>query len=184
MKLWQLRYGDLARVRCSKCGGTERCAQMVLGIGEDNELVEVRRDVECGCQERAAELLAEANAPPGRLETAALGDLDWEAVQPAKARSAIQLYAERLEDVVAGGVGLVLTGDVGTGKTHVAVGLVRLACGLGIGARFMTMGELLEGFKATYDRGSRRRSGPAGRAGRAAAVGTGRPGRESACIRW
>ena len=40
---------------------------------------------------------------------------------------------------------------VGTGKTHLAVGLCKLACGLGIEALFLTMSQLLNRLKATYN---------------------------------
>jgi DNA replication protein DnaC len=71
--------------------------------------------------------------------------------------------AQHLEAWLAEGMGLLLTGSVGSGKTHVALGLVKLACGLGIEARFLTMAQLLGAIKATYDReraASHRRRGP------------------------
>ena len=161
-KFWQLRHkeigsGALALARCGRCKGTGVCRQIVAQFDETGEVVEVERRLACDCQERALEMLGRAGLPEGRFGTAALGDLDWPAIQPAKTRVTLQLYIERLEEMLAQGMGLTLTGRVGTGKTHVAVGLVRLACGMGIEARFVSVPELLSQLRATY--GSERGSG-------------------------
>jgi len=68
------------------------------------------------------------------------------------ALAALQRYATRLDDAIAHGLGLLLTGDVGAGKTHLTIGLVRLACALGIEARFHTLPGLLARLRATYER--------------------------------
>lgn len=162
-KLWQLRHkeigsGALALARCGACGGTGMCRQIVAQFDEDLEIVEVERRLACDCRERALEMLGRADLPEGRFGTAALGDLDWEAIQPGKSRVSLRLYVEQFEEMLAQGMGLALTGRVGTGKTHVAVGLVRLACGMGVEGRFVSVPELLGRLRATYERGSERGS--------------------------
>jgi DNA replication protein DnaC len=159
--LWQLTYdelstGALALSRCPRCHGQGVCTQTVLRHSGD-DLVEVDQPLACDCRERALGFLAAAHLPGRRFETATLGSLDWSAIQPARTVAALQLYAERFEEMLDHGIGLAMTGSVGTGKTHVAVGLVRLACGLGIEARFYSLPDLLARVKATY--------GPRGEAG-------------------
>lgn len=161
-KFWQLRHkeigsGALALARCGRCKGTGVCRQIVAQFDGDGEVVEVERRLACDCRERALEMLGRAGLPPGRFGTAALGDLDWEAIQPAKAKISLQLYVERFEEMLGEGIGLTLTGNVGSGKTHVAVGLVRLACGMGVEAKFVSVPELLGQLRATY--GSKHGSG-------------------------
>jgi len=128
---------------------------------DDDDLREVEQEIGCDCRERPVELWQRANLPPGRFDGLTLADLDWPRLEPPEMAITIQDYADHLEDWLAEGMGLVLYGHVGTGKTHTAIGLVKLACGMGIEARFLTMGELLESLKATYDRerGSRHRRG-------------------------
>ena len=161
--LWQLRHkeigsGALALARCGECQGSGVCTRAVAQFDENLEVVEVERRLACDCRERALEFLGQAGLPPeGRFGTAALGDLDWEAIQPSKARVTLQLYVERFEEMLEQGIGLTLTGNVGSGKTHATVGLVRLACGMGIEARFVSVPELLSQLRATY--GSERGSG-------------------------
>jgi len=155
MKLWQFTHegiddGRLALARCPRCEGEGVTAQFVLNYQGD-DLAEIEHHVICGCRQAAVDFLARANLPAGRFRSAALGDLDWEAIQPPRARSTVQRYAERLDEMLIQGLGLTLTGAVGTGKTHVAVGLIRLACGLGVEARFYGTPELLTRIKATYN---------------------------------
>lgn len=126
-------------------------------------LQETERFLPCDCRQRPAELWPRANLPSGRFDGLTLGDLDWSYLEPPEVVVAVRDFAEHLEVWLAEGIGLTLTGNVGAGKTHVAVGLVKLACGLGIEARFLTMAELLAAIKATYDREravSHRRGGP------------------------
>jgi len=148
--------------RCGRCGGRGVYRQAVLAYDGD-DLQEVEQKTACGCRERSVELWQRANLPPGRFDGLTLADLDWTRLEPPEVATTIQDYADHLEAWLAEGMGLVLYGHVGTGKTHVAIGLIKLACGLGIEARFLTMGELLESIKATYDRerGLRHRRGGA-----------------------
>jgi len=154
-ELWQLTCnqldnGALALARCLHCGGSGVTTQLVA-VFEGDALTDVEQRVACDCRQRAIECLAKSNLPAGRFAQAALGSLDWRAIRPAKTATALQRYTEHLLEVLAQGLGLTLTGQVGTGKTHVAVGLVRLACGLGMPAGFYSLVDLLARLKATYD---------------------------------
>jgi DNA replication protein DnaC len=162
-KLWQwtetdLLAGSLTSARCARCGGRGVYRQAVLTY-DGGDLCEVEQELSCDCCQRPAELFRQANLPSGpstglrtgRFDGLTLADLDWKVIEPPGAATGVQDYAEHLEAWLAEGMGLTLTGRVGTGKTHVAVGLVKLACGLGIEARFLTMAELLGLLKSTYD---------------------------------
>jgi DNA replication protein DnaC len=147
----ELLAGSLTLARCPRCGGQGVYQQTVLAYGEE-DLQETEQALVCDCRQRPAELWRRANLPNGRFGGLTLADLDWARIEPSEVATAVRDFAEHLEVWLAEGMGLTLTGNVGTGKTHVAVGLVKLACGLGIEARFLTMTELLGAIKATYDR--------------------------------
>lgn len=156
---WQLTHeeiysGALALAACKRCGGSGVTSQMVLNF-EGDDLVEVDQRVACGCRDAAMACLAEACLPGGRFKAAALGSLNWKRIAPARTRASVQLYAQKLDEMLAQGVGLMMVGGVGTGKTHVAVGLVKLAAGMGVDARFAVVPDLLARIKATYGGGRR-----------------------------
>jgi DNA replication protein DnaC len=147
----ELLAGDLTLARCPRCQGQGVYAQAVLAC-DDGDLQAQEQMLACDCRQRPAELWRRANLPAGRFDGLTLADVDWTCVEPPEVATAVRDFAEHLETWLAEGMGLTLTGNVGTGKTHVAAGLVKLACGLGIEARFLTMAELLAAIKATYDR--------------------------------
>lgn len=147
----ELLAGSLTRARCTRCGGWGVYCQVVLAYDDSDDLRETEQECPCGCLERPAKLCRQANLPAGRFDGLTLADLDWNAIQPPSAATTIQDYADHLETWLAEGMGLVLSGNVGAGKTHVAVGLVKLACGLGIEAKFVNIADLLSRIKATYD---------------------------------
>ena len=154
----ELFAGDLTLARCPRCGGRGVYRQAVLAYDKD-DLQETEQLLSCDCRQRPAGLWPRANLPDGRFNGLTLADLDWACLNPPQVATAVRDFAEHLETWLAEGMGLTLTGNIGTGKTHVAVGLVKLACGLGIEARFLTMAELLGAIKATYDRAYGRERG-------------------------
>ncbi len=154
----ELFAGNLTLARCPRCGGRGAYRQAVLAYDKD-DLQETEQLLSCDCRQRPAELWPRANLPEGRFNGLTLADLDWACLNPPQVATAVRDFAEHLETWLAEGMGLTLTGNIGTGKTHVAVGLVKLACGLGIEARFLTMTELLGAIKATYDRAYDRERG-------------------------
>ncbi len=146
----ELLAGSLTSARCPRCGGRGVYRQAVLAY-DDGDVQETEQLLTCDCQQRPQELWRRANLPAGRFGGLTLANLDWTRLEPPEVASAVRDFAEHVEVWLAEGMGLMLTGNVGAGKTHVAVGLVKLACGLGIEARFLTMAELLGAIKATYD---------------------------------
>lgn len=147
----ELFAGSLTLAKCPRCSGQGVYRQAVLTCEEDS-LQEIEEMLSCDCHQRPAMLWRKANLPAGRFDRLTLADLEWDRLEPPEAATAVRDFAGHLEVWLAEGMGLMLTGNVGTGKTHLAVGLIKLACGLGIEARFLTMSELLEAIKATYDR--------------------------------
>lgn len=152
----QIAAGSLTSANCSICEGRGVCLLTRLEFGEGDEPVEVEQEAPCECLARPGELLERANLPPaGPLRQTMLAGLDWHVYPPDLAQK-VQRYADRLTDYVPNGIGLTLIGNVGTGKTHIALGLVALACGLGIEARFVSMAELLARLRASYDQDDQR----------------------------
>ena len=147
----ELLDGDLTLARCSRCSGRGVYQEQELDF-DGGDLRMIERSVPCDCRRLPARLLQEANLPAGRFDGLTLADLEWEYVEPSEAVTAVRNFAVHLKVWLAEGMGLTLMGSVGTGKTHIAVGLVKLACGLGIESRFLTMTELLGAIKATYGR--------------------------------
>jgi len=147
----ELFDGDLTLARCSRCNGRGVYQEQELDFEGDDPRVS-ERFVPCDCRQLPARLLQEANLPAGRFDGLTLADLEWEYIEPPESATAVRDFAAHLEVWLAEGMGLTLTGSVGTGKTHIAMGLVKLACCLGIETRFLTMAELLGAIKATYDR--------------------------------
>lgn len=66
---------------------------------------------------------------------------------------AVSEYVKNLGENVKNGQGLVLYGPAGTGKTHLAVAILRRATGLGYSALFQNAPELMYRFNATYTTG-------------------------------
>jgi DNA replication protein DnaC len=81
-----------------------------------------------------------------------LGDLDWERIEPAEARRMAQEYVANLDAYLDESIGLILSGGVGCGKTHLAVGIAKLASALGYTGLFVNVPawfqELREGYAA------------------------------------
>ena len=84
-----------------------------------------------------------------RYGEASLATFDWNRLPEPQARQ-LQAYAAGLAEHLAEGWGLVLSGGVGCGKTHLAVGLGVLALGLGYSAYATTLDELLRGLRSSY----------------------------------
>lgn len=64
---------------------------------------------------------------------------------------AIRHYAETIEDAYEDGQGLVCWGAPGNGKTHVAIGIGKVACALGYSVRFVVVADWLEGMRSAFD---------------------------------
>jgi DNA replication protein DnaC len=88
---------------------------------------------------------------PVRFRESDLVNLDWERYTDPRAIRGVYEYAERFEAFFDQGLGLWLYGPVGTGKTHLAVGIGKLACALGACSAFVNVPTWLEELRATFD---------------------------------
>ncbi len=134
---------------CAVCGGTG-WHMLPPAPGEA-----ISRAVRCGCVEvrRGAELLAAARIPPRYQHcTLANFDLPEGARELRLAHAQATAYARDYPGLIdRERSGLLLFGGVGSGKTHLAVGLLRELLERGIACRFCDYRELLKQIQATFD---------------------------------
>lgn len=110
--------------RCPKCHGEGVLKALCL----NGQVVDVRerwRAKPCDCGYAAHGRVAIAGFPR-YLDGKTVASFDWAEHQGK--RKAVVAYVESLGDNIQSGRGLMLTGGVGTGKTHIAVAVARLAC--------------------------------------------------------
>ncbi len=133
---------------CSRCGGLGVRMTPIPGGGSVIE--------SCACQleQRVARLLHRASIP-ARYEHCSFDS--YEASFPGADRSlaAAHLIARRFVDgypVTTGGRGLLLTGSIGVGKTHLAVGILHaLIVEKGVHGLFCDYRELLKEIQHSYN---------------------------------
>jgi len=134
---------------CPLCGGTGW--KTVAGGGESRE----RRVTRCDCrlQARSQVLLAAARIPK-RYEHCELSSYttDFPGAHPSLARA--HLVASRFVEEFdpRDGTGLLIIGNIGTGKTHLAVGITKeLVLNKGIPCLFYDYRELLKEIQNSYN---------------------------------
>jgi len=133
---------------CARCGG--------MGVREVVRAGGVRAVEACACQaeQRGARLLRKA-AIPARYEHCSLES--YEASFPGADRSlaAAHLMARRFVEgypATTGGRGLLLTGSIGVGKTHLAVGVLHsLIVEKGVEGLFCDYRELLKEIQHSWN---------------------------------
>jgi len=141
-QLWQLQQtdlldGHLIQTNCPICNGT-------------GKTIEYKNEITCSCVFQAEKCLDAAQFP-ARFGQSTLGNLDWALLAPATLPGLIQSYTETIEDVFDEGRGLVCWGPPGNGKTHVAVGIGKIACALGYSVRFAVVADWLEKLRSAFD---------------------------------
>jgi DNA replication protein DnaC len=109
----------------------------------------------CICQgEAKAKLRLNRALIPGHFQAATLAGFE----PAAGTRAALMMARRMVEEFVPGNkiTGLLLTGPIGTGKTHLAVGMLRaLVEEKGIEGRFVDMRELFDRLRSSYDDNAR-----------------------------
>lgn len=133
---------------CSLCEGSG------LRIVQENGR-QVARTCECRVQRRAARLLERARIPK-RYEHCTLENYESGFRGADKTLKAARLMAQRFAEgypMETEGKGLLFTGDIGVGKTHLAVGLLKeLILHRGVTGLFYDYRELLKQVQNSYNR--------------------------------
>ncbi len=137
----------MAEVACERCGGSGWV------IVERQGLSAAER---CGCSasHRAQALLGRAGIPP-KFEEASLDNFRLPEDNPlakrvlSEAMLEVLTYANQFPK--ASKPGLLLMGDPGTGKTHLAVAALRMLIGRGFQGLFFGYQDLLDRIRTGYD---------------------------------
>ena len=133
---------------CPKCGGAR---VRVLSLPNGGRAIE---PCECQTEERAERLLKRAGIP-ARYEHCSLESYEPGFHGADRSLAAASLMARQFVDgypVTTGGRGLLLTGSIGVGKTHLAVGiLLALIAEKGAHGLFCDYRELLKQIQHSYN---------------------------------
>src|ERR1039458_8044899 len=133
---------------CSLCEGSG--LRIVLENGH-----QVARPCECRIERRAARMLEHAHIPK-RYEHCTLDNYESGFRGADKSLKSARLMMQRFVEgypVETEGKGLLLTGDIGVGKTHVAVGLLKeLIARRGVSGLFYDYRELLKEVQNSYNK--------------------------------
>ena len=116
-----------------------------------------REEAEANRQQAQAEAayqqrISYANIPH-RYKSSTLGNYDCSSVN-RKGFDILTDYAKNCGDALKAGKCLIITGTVGTGKTHLSVGLVKAFALSGHGVRYISVPNLIHEYRACYSRDS------------------------------
>ena len=134
---------------CPLCDGSG------LKIIEKPDGSRAARDCECRIQRRAARMIARTNIP-ARYEHCTLDSLDTDFPAATRSLKAAHRNARKFVEsypLETRGTGLLLTGSIGVGKTHLAVGILQaLVAERGATGLFYDYRELLKQVQNSYNR--------------------------------
>ncbi|MGA6949972.1 MAG: ATP-binding protein [Candidatus Sulfotelmatobacter sp.] len=140
---------------CPLCQGTGwKTLSASLGAPRDNKDNKDRRVTRCDCQRRArSEALLAAARIPKRYEHCELASYttDFPGADPSLALAHIKASRFAQEYDPRDGMGLLIIGKIGTGKTHLAVGITKDLVNGGIPCLFYDYRELLKEIQNSYN---------------------------------
>ena len=134
---------------CTICDGSG------LRIVERGDGSRVARDCECRVQQRVARMIARTNIPK-RYEHCSLDSFETDFPSASRSLKSAHRNAKKFVEAYpleTRGTGLLLTGSIGVGKTHLAVGILQaLVAERGATGLFYDYRELLKQVQHSYNR--------------------------------
>jgi len=103
--------------------------------------------------DRTRNRLRAAGVPP-RYELATFDGYQTTTDGQKKALAALREYADRFQENRAEGRSLILTGSVGTGKTHLMIALIKRLIDDGYRPRYLTLYDYVHSVRETWRRGA------------------------------
>jgi len=132
--------------------GCKRCVWEALHIAPRGSEAEVQAQAQRKA-ERATNALIAAGITP-RFADSTFDSYRADTVQQQKALAECRGYAEQFGENYRAGRPLILTGNVGTGKTHLATAIVRTVVADGAGALIIPAGDIIAVARASVVPGS------------------------------
>jgi DNA replication protein DnaC len=137
---------------CPVCGGT---GWKTAAASSEIRSINDRRVIRCDCQLQArAQSLVAAARIPKRYEHCELTnyETDFPGVHPSIKEAHFTAFDFARTCDPHAGKGLLIIGKIGTGKTHLAVGIIKELMARGIPCLFHGYSELLKEIQTSYDR--------------------------------
>lgn len=141
-------FDDWSPARCPRCCEAEEHARQMAADAH------ARRE-EAANRERSVRRRLQQAAIPPRFEDKAFDGYAAGDPGSARALATCREYADRFPDHLRRGTSLILCGNAGTGKTHLACAVAnQVIAGHGRSAVYMTAGRAFRKVKDTYRKGS------------------------------
>lgn len=142
-------FADWGKAECDLCASEQRAA--------DEKAAEAARQVEeKSRRDRAIRSKLARSAIPSRFDGRRLNDYVGETPRAAGALATCREYAEGFPDRLRRGASLILCGNAGTGKTHLACGIAQhVIHTFEKSAAYITVGRAFRAVKDTYRRDSK-----------------------------
>ncbi|WP_110647582.1 ATP-binding protein [Salinicola peritrichatus] len=146
------QHGDyeslLLNVGGKRWTGCPQCSQAAIDRAEaereQNQVVDLRS--------QRGQAMFEQSGIPARLREATLKNYVSAGDSQQRAHKQVCEYARHLPERLGDGNGLILMGNMGTGKTHLAVGLIRHCTrNLAVAAKYTTAPALFSRIRASYN---------------------------------
>lgn len=157
MEVFKSKNGELYRViergNCQKHGlylakierweGTTKDGRNVFGLPHEGK---------CPCclaNDKALALYGQLAIPP-RFRGKTIDSFKADTPEQVRAKKVFADYAKNMERYVKQGRSLVMTGRPGTGKTHLACGLLEAAKEVGLSGLFTSVGKIVRNVRSTW----------------------------------
>lgn len=115
--------------------------------------IDEKRCPYCHVKERFERELKRSMIPP-RFQNKTIESYETPEMWQAKARATIQNYIDNLDENLEKGRNVILIGGVGTGKTHLSIGLLKAVIENGGIGMFITASDLFMNIRDTWTRSS------------------------------